>query len=79
MRKLKLDLDALEVESFDATVTGDDERGTVNAHAEYTWSCPSTHPTWYEHTCDEATCHYSCERSCFIYDSCDGTCRWIEP
>jgi hypothetical protein len=77
MRKLRLDLDHLEVESFEATPRDGEERGTVQGHAEpYTPTCPSSSPTWGDnYTCDEATCHYSCyEQTCRLLDSCDGHC-----
>ena len=46
MRKLRLDLDALAVDSF-RTTRAEDGRGTVNAHYAYT----NTRPTcWYHCT-----------------------------
>lgn len=38
MRKLRLNLEALEVESFD-TADAEAARGTVLGNEEYTWSC----------------------------------------
>ncbi len=55
MKKITLDLDALEVESFETTPAGDNEEaGTVFGYG----SCPSC-PTCGAYTCD-ATCAESC-------------------
>ena len=59
MRKLRLHLDELAVESFDTAKTPADARGTVHANSAYNtcqWSCQceTTHePTGYgQETCD---------------------------
>jgi hypothetical protein len=77
MRKVKLELDALAVESFE-TAAGAPERGTVHAHGRSNepcnsaWSC---HDTCYFISCYESDCGYcldtyneSCDISC--YDAC---------
>jgi hypothetical protein len=51
-RKLKLSLDALEVESFDALPDGD-LRGTVAGHDSESETCPSEYETC---TLCEGTC-----------------------
>lgn len=70
MKKLKLELDALKVESFDAA--GDaGEDGTVVAHAKETDPrvCPYTH-NWH---CSVAI---YCEPS--LYETCGWTCAGAE-
>jgi len=39
MRKISLDVDALEVESFDTSATRTEERGTVAGHGSYYSNC----------------------------------------
>ena len=66
MKKLKLDLEAVRVDSFD---TGDaDGRGTVMANSGVSSDC-SLHPPA---TCQGNTCWDSCG------GSCDSLCGW-EP
>lgn len=71
MRKLKLSLDALQVESFHATKE-EALRGTVPAHGlseVYFESCFGT--------CDNnCTQYYSCGGGCPTAISCDGTCHY---
>lgn len=82
MRKLKLDIDALEVTSFEPESDGADasRRGTVRGNGEVVSAsqCGSSLVTLPgEYTCDDGTCHYSCyDRTCRLRDSCDGTCNW---
>ena len=49
MRKIRLSVDELRVESF-AVATGDEETGTVKGHA------PNSGQDTCGHTCDDATC-----------------------
>jgi hypothetical protein len=68
-RKLKLDLDALQVESFDTTSAGHRHDGTVFGQqcTCYTQcTCPGCP------TCD-ASCNGTCEASC--NGTCDATCN----
>ncbi|HKP77273.1 MAG TPA: hypothetical protein VJT67_17205 [Longimicrobiaceae bacterium] len=78
MKKLRLELDDLAVESF--RVDGKELRtGTVIGRMEYTGSCPEVcgggggggGTNLYE--CN-ATVHYSCDYSCHFANSCDTTC-----
>lgn len=65
MRKLKLDLDNLAVESFQ-TADGDAAaRGTVHGEANGQTAFGGPCPVW--------TAKVSCEIAC-TYDSCAGTC-----
>jgi hypothetical protein len=63
MHKLKLDLDQLNVESFDTDAPGITRRGTVRAHSQI---CT---PTAGEYTCVN-TCE-TCDNTC---GSCGATC-----
>ena len=81
MRKLKLDLDAIQVESF-TTHAGQAPRGTVDGQQRQTYGCPTwTCPPPTQDTCDQATCDYSCNGGCgtgatcySCVQSCAGTC-----
>ncbi|HEU4882961.1 MAG TPA: hypothetical protein VFT45_11960 [Longimicrobium sp.] len=69
MRKLKLDLDRLIVESFDTVVAKDPGRGTVEAHSHM---CVSPFET-----CAALSCNYTCgtcDPSCASCVSCYNTC-----
>jgi hypothetical protein len=88
MRKLTLDLDSLDVQSFDSTPQTPAERGTVRGHityldcSQYGSNCPS----WYNEasTCqvsDLGTCNPSCGNSCPA--TCNGgqtcvTCAGVQ-
>lgn len=62
--KMKLDLDELQVESFE-TVAGEAERGTVHGYITGTLGC----------NCTDDTCA-SCEGTCdTCADTCPNTCR----
>jgi hypothetical protein len=63
MKKMKLDFDALDVESFD-TAEVEERVGTVHGAAQTEWNtCPG-----YGETCGGGdTC----------WDSCNGTCRCV--
>jgi hypothetical protein len=57
MKKLKLDLDRLVVEGFEAEPARVDREGTVQAHQSGLWTCyPCT---------DWQSCGGSCEASCW--------------
>jgi hypothetical protein len=81
MRKLKLELEELTVETFRVERDGANRTGTVIALQQYTGSCPEVcgdgggggggGSGLYD--CD-ATIHYSCYNSCNIAGSCDTTC-----
>ena len=69
MAKMKLEIDALRVESFD-TAAADAGRGTVRGHSGDTEDCEAALVTDWK-TCkgDYCTartlCHYSCLGECF--------------
>jgi hypothetical protein len=72
MPKLKLNLEALQVDSFEITDDGKARRGTVRGHADY------THPA----VCDTAmdcsynTCASYCQTACgTCYETCERTCE----
>ena len=65
MSKLRLDLDALRVESFETVAGAAAERGTVRAHDD---SLDPGGPS------RGATCGLTCPASC--PPSCPGTCFW---
>jgi hypothetical protein len=75
MKKLRLDLGALRVESF-ATRAGGEGRGTVQGHESYPNQCfppsGSLEPeidTCAYNTCAGNTCYYSCNGTC----NCGGS------
>jgi hypothetical protein len=69
MRKLSLDLDAIQVESF-STQSAAAARGTVDARqGRETWTCPV--PT--QDTC-AGTCEYSCNGTCGGGGTTGSTC-----
>ena len=73
MRKLKLEIDELRVESFDTRPTASGT-GTVRAHvdlAEAENNEAITTPQTQQFSCI-GTCKISCLGSCLV--SCDGTC-----
>jgi hypothetical protein len=82
MKKLTLDLDQLTVDSFDTSETGA-EKGTVFGEqcTCYTnCTCPGC-PTCDHTQCQQNTCDFSCNGSCWTcqYDpTCDGgyTCNY---
>jgi len=75
MKKLKLELDELKVESFQ-TDRGASARGTVRGQGEgsYELGCPTMDPSC-NGSC-EGTCPGSCVGTCggSCYGSCDATC-----
>jgi hypothetical protein len=52
MRKIRLDAETLDVESFAASDEAPGLRGTVDAHALATRNCPATGMTFCETNCD---------------------------
>ncbi len=63
MKKLRLDLEGLAVESFD-TEPASGDRGTVRGHAEYTVFCATPECTGPNGTsCNWSACH-TCAGSC---------------
>ena len=79
MRKLKMDLDALLVESFD-TAREPAERGTVQGH--FSLRCDTVNATCDGgNTCGYPTCNFaqnSCAESCDICDTnkCGNVSEW---
>ena len=79
MKKLRLELDELSVETFHVAETEGDAEGTVFANAEYSGTCESEccggggGGGTNAYPCDDSI-HYSCYYSCFIYGSCDTRC-----
>lgn len=69
MRKLKLDIHALEVDTFEAAAAKAGRAGTV--HARITGSCPGE-TDYRVHTCDIASCGGTC---IITYVPC-GTCGY---
>ncbi|MBV9108085.1 MAG: hypothetical protein JO306_01605 [Gemmatimonadetes bacterium] len=73
MGKLKLDLDALHVESFQAQPEKAERRGTVEGQ-EFTFGCNS----WLNGTCaPDFTCGNSCQGTCGVtcyLSKCDQFC-----
>ncbi len=72
MKKLKLDLDQLEVQSFETTKQQDQGRGTVYGHGVLTCGC-----TQGEETC-AASCQ-SCQATCIecaytVFHTCLTAC-----
>jgi hypothetical protein len=82
MLKLKLEVGALRVESFDTTAEGRGARGTVRGNIDLSdyGTCPPIDPLPPDYTenlavCASAgTCAVSCNGSCNSCYSCYGTC-----
>jgi len=74
MRKMKLEMEALRVESFDTTAAAHRDPGTVRAHADAEGDelVVITTPQSRDPSCFE-TCKISCWGSCLA--SCLGTCE----
>lgn len=76
MKKLKLNVEALRVESF-SPGNAEPERGTVHGHARYTDPavCPWSN-NWYCSvgdgcTWDPYTCYNTCGAECYAVESID--------
>ncbi|MDB4950865.1 MAG: hypothetical protein JWM27_3514 [Gemmatimonadetes bacterium] len=65
MRKLRLDLDALSVDSFE-TAAAEPERGTVHAHLSRDGVCSTYFCT------DEESCAYTGCGDCTLVDTCQA-------
>lgn len=65
MRKIKLDVDTLRVESFDTAEQGDEARGTVRGN--YT--------RYYGGTCNETQCGAECPSGPM---PCEGSYAWTD-
>jgi hypothetical protein len=74
MRKLRLRLDTLKVETFDPRAAPAGGAGTVRAHDSE--SPPATDP--YQHTCDVMSCNGTCWLTPNICGTC-GTETGIDP
>jgi hypothetical protein len=79
MRKLKLSVDALQVESFHAEAP-QPNRGTVAGHTGPE-ECVSPYGSC-ERWCTDGTCNNTCPASCFgtcgtCGNSCNGTCDFF--
>lgn len=75
MRKLKLSLDKLQVDSFHAT-NPEGLRGTVPAHGWTEYADESCFGTCESNCTRDGSCAGSCGASCYgtCYASCGGTC-----
>lgn len=79
MKKLKLDLDEINVETFTVTGSDRDDAGTVKAHSGGGYGCTDAYCTWYcnqsaEIACPTATCFVGCTEGCTRGPSWDYTC-----
>ena len=72
MKKLKLDVDAVDVESFPTLDESGTQRGTVLGHTEPNHTC--TIVSQYDYTC-HATCANTCDQ---LRYTCGRTCIWTE-
>ena len=73
MRKLTLDLDALQIDSFEITDDAKARRGTVHGHVDYT--NPVVCNTAVD--CSFNSCYSNCQSNCGVtcIDTCDVTCE----
>jgi hypothetical protein len=81
MKKLVLDLDAIEVTSFD-TGAAPDARGTVRANAASRNSCEATCPDTIMANSCEISCDPSCISTCPVAPciTFDESCPcWLSP
>lgn len=81
MRKLRLDMDELRVESFDTTAAGGARRGTVRGNADGVASAePDTCQSQDAQCSDDSNCAQSCPWTCAgdpvsCGGSCEGSCH----
>jgi hypothetical protein len=80
MRKIRLDVNDLRVDSFDTAAANGDEPGTVRAHSGYPCytgqPCISAGAVDTCNTVDDQTCReaeQTCARSCNPYELCCAT------
>jgi hypothetical protein len=72
MRKLTLDLDSLDVQSFDPQPRLETDRGTVHGHESHDRPCTPMCPSMYD---EATTCHVSDLGTCVVScGSCGYTC-----
>lgn len=73
--KLKLDLDELQVESFDTAADEQGRRGTVRGNDLCTCNCCETDACTAQTACGQATCAVSCNGTCneWTCGDCYGT------
>lgn len=82
MKKLRLNLDELEIESFATTAEADAlEEGTVHGYHCTCNCCTDNDPTCYNTCAGNATCHRTCvgNNTCgqtACYGTCYNTCNW---
>ncbi len=67
MRKMKLDIDKLAVESFSVMAGDTAARGTIEGNQQGTRFCTAF-------TCGGDTCDLSCTGSCRTYPNCQQVC-----
>ena len=77
MRKLKLDVDTVEVETFAVTGPGG-ERGTVHANTDTLLYCYSYEPTCWNYGCNTGVtapdyCPTAADETCNGWPGCDAT------
>lgn len=75
MKKLKMDLDDLRVESFATDHDADATDGTVWGHQEALRPKPNTYNAA---ACNvtRQSCYYSCQGGACSFESCPGTCPY---
>lgn len=85
MRKTKLSLEALQVDTFEPDPAAAEVRGTVHAHgpSQYTAYCQCANATNYGScqatcmdTCGGPTCDYPCQTADTCYLTCRDACGW---
>ncbi|OGU37171.1 MAG: hypothetical protein A2068_01610 [Ignavibacteria bacterium GWB2_35_6b] len=72
MKKLKLNLDELKVESFNTSIVGKTPKGTVKGHTGTT--CETVDNLTYCYTCEYGTCQPSCAPTCVGITCGQPTC-----
>lgn len=71
MRKLRLNLEQLHVESFAPAGPGEVKRGTVQGHAKATYACTEGWAGCVEVSIDGYSCYWECTPPSELY-SCQG-------
>lgn len=64
MRKMKLDVNRLTVESFEMMAGAADPRGTVQGNSATPPTPPCSGPCSYQQSCVDTICGVSCNGSC---------------
>ncbi|HST61059.1 MAG TPA: hypothetical protein VLK84_20310 [Longimicrobium sp.] len=72
MRKAKLSLDTLHVDTFETAAASPGARGTVHAHATFYGTCQGTCVD----TCGGPTCDYPCQTANTCHLTCHDPCGW---